>query len=74
MDGKNTNIVGSEASNSKCMVEASNVGVCAFRTLHKHAIGGEDLFLLAICLGLEVSDATHKEIGIHNFALASTEV
>jgi len=74
VDGKNTNIVGSEASNSKCMVEASNAGVCAFTTLHKHAIGGKDLFLLVICLGLEVSDATRKEIRINNFTLASMEV
>jgi hypothetical protein len=74
MDGKNTDIVSSEAPNSKCTAEGSNAGVCAFRTLHKHAICGEDFFLLVICLGLEVSDATRKEIGIHNFALASTEI
>ena len=74
MDGKNAYIVGSEAPNSKCAAEGSNAGVCAFRTLHKHAIGGEDFFLLAICLGLKVSDATRKEIGIHKFALASAEI
>ena len=74
MDGKNADIIGSEAPNSKCTAEGSNAGVCAFRTLHKHAIGGEDFFLLATCLGLEVSDAARKEIGIHNFALASAEI
>ena len=74
MDGKNADIVGSEAPNSKCMAKGSNAGICAFRTLHKHAIGGEDFFLLAICLGLKVSDATRKEIGIHKFALASAKI
>jgi hypothetical protein len=44
-------------------------GVCALRTLHKHATGGEGFFLLATCLGFEVSDAAHKEIGIHKFTL-----
>jgi hypothetical protein len=40
MDG--ADIVGSEAANSKCTAEGSNAGVYAFRTLHKHAISGED--------------------------------
>jgi hypothetical protein len=74
MDGKNTDIIGSEAPNSKCTAEGSNAGVCAFRTLHKHAIGGEDIFLLAVCLGLEVSGAARKEIRIHKFALAPAEI
>jgi hypothetical protein len=52
MDGKNADIVGCETPNSKCTVKGGNAGVCAFRTLHKHAIGGEDFFLLAICLRL----------------------
>jgi hypothetical protein len=72
MDGKNADVVGSETSNSKCTAEGSNAGVCAFRTLHKHAMGGEVFFLLAT--GLEVSDAARKEIGIHKFALASAEI
>jgi hypothetical protein len=50
MDGKNIDIVGSETPNSKCTVEGSNARVCAFRTLHEHAIGGEDFFLLVKCL------------------------
>jgi len=37
-------------------------------------MGGEVFFLLATCLGLEVSDAARKEIGIHKFALASAEI
>jgi hypothetical protein len=74
MNGKNADIVGSETPNSKCTAEGSNAGVGAFGTLHEHAIGGEDFFLLAICLGLEVSDAVRKEIGIHKFAFASAEI
>jgi hypothetical protein len=74
MDGKSADIVGSETPNKKCTVEGSNAGVCAFRTLHRHAVGGEDFFLLATCLGLEVSDAAHKEIGIHKISLASAEI
>jgi hypothetical protein len=42
MDGKNVDIVSSEAPNSKCTAEGSDAGVCAFRTLHEHAIGGKD--------------------------------
>ena len=49
-------------------------GVCTFRTLHKHAVGGEDFFLLTTCLSLEVSDVTHKEIRINNFTLASVDI
>jgi len=74
MDGKNTDIVCSESPNSKCTEEGSNAGVCGFRTLHKHAIGGEDFFLLATCLGLEVSDVSRQEIGIHKFALTSAKI
>jgi hypothetical protein len=32
------------------------------------------ILLLAICLGLEVSDAACEEVGIHNFALAPAEL
>jgi hypothetical protein len=74
MDGKNADIVGSETPNSKCTAEGSSAGVCAFRTLNKHAIGGEDFFLLATCLGFKVSDAARKEIEIHKVALASAEI
>jgi hypothetical protein len=74
MDGKNADIVGSETSNSKCTAEGSNVGVCTFRTLHMHAMGGKVFFLLATCLSLEVSDTARNEIGIHKFALASAEI
>jgi hypothetical protein len=74
VDGKNTDIVGSETPNSKCTVEGSNAGVCAFRTSHKHAIGGKHSFLLATCVSLEVSEAARNEIGIHRFALASAEI
>jgi hypothetical protein len=58
--------------NSKCTVEGNNVGL-HFTTLHKHARSDEDFFLLATCLGLEVSDAARMEIGVHKFALASAE-
>lgn len=74
MDGKNADIVGSETPNGKCTTEWSNAWVRALRTLHEHAIGGEDFFLLLICLGLEVSDAAPKEIRIHKFAVASAEI
>ena len=40
--GKNVDIVASGAPNSNCTAEGRNAGVCAFRTLHKHAIGGEN--------------------------------
>jgi hypothetical protein len=66
--------IGSEAPNSKYAAEGSNARVFAFRTLHKHAIGGKDFCFLATCLGLEASNATRKEIGIHKFALAFTEI
>jgi hypothetical protein len=52
----------------------SNVGACAFRALHEHAVGGEDFLLLATCLGLEVGNGARKETGIHKFALASEEI
>ena len=64
----------SGAPDSKCTAEGSNARACAFRTLHEHAIGAEDILLLAICLGLEVSDAACEEVGIHNFALAPAEL
>ena len=73
MDGKNTNVVGSEAPDGKCAAERSNARVCAFRALYKHAIGGEDIFLLTICLGLKISDAAREEVGIHGFAFAPTD-
>ena len=40
------------ASNCNCTAEGSNAGVCAFRILHKDAIGSEGLFLLTICLSV----------------------
>jgi len=73
MDGENADVVGSEAPNGKCTAEGGNAGVRAFRTLHKHAISGKDFLLLAICLGLEISDAARKEVGIHDFTLAPAE-
>jgi hypothetical protein len=69
---KKANIVGSENPNSKCTAEGSNAGVCAFGTLHKRAMGGEDFFLLATSPGLEVSDVARKEIGTRKYALASS--
>jgi hypothetical protein len=42
MGGKNVDIVSSEVPNSERTTEGSNAGVCAFITLHKLAIGGED--------------------------------
>jgi hypothetical protein len=67
---RSADVVSSEAPNSKCTAEGSNARVRAFRTLHEHPIGGEGILLLAICLGLKVSDAAREEVGIHNFALA----
>jgi hypothetical protein len=37
-------------------------------------MGGEVFFLLATCLGLEVSDTARNEIGIHKFTLASAKI
>jgi len=64
MDGKNADVIGRETPNSKCMVDGSNAGACTC----------EDFFLLATCLGLEVSDAARKEIRIHKLTIASAEI
>jgi hypothetical protein len=64
----------SGAPDSKCTAEGSNARACAFRTLHEHAIGAEDILLLAICLGLKLSNAAREEVGIHDFALAPAEL
>jgi hypothetical protein len=52
MDGKNTDIISSEAPNSKCTAEGNNAWVCGFRvrTLHKHAIGGKNSDPLSVAL------------------------
>ncbi len=73
MNKKYANVVGREAPNTQTASAqqrgAMFAGVCAFRTLHKHTIGGEDFFLLAKCLSLEVGDAARKQVGIHDVAL-----
>jgi hypothetical protein len=53
MDGKNPLSSAVRAQTASAM-RRDKWGVCAFRTLHKHVIGGEDFFLLETCLGLEL--------------------
>jgi hypothetical protein len=73
VDGKNADVIGSEAPYSKRTTEGSNTRVCALRVLHEHAISSEDILLLTISLGLEVSDAAREEVDIHDFTLAPAE-
>jgi hypothetical protein len=70
---KNADVVCREAPHSECATEGSDARISTFGVLHEHAIGGEHVLLLTICLSLEVGEAAGEEIWIDGFALGIAE-